>query len=95
MGVHGIHRGPEAQILHDECEECTARSGEPAGGAAHLDRLRFRQAWKRAAALNRDGLSDVSAAELPLLDALWVVQVKLEDVCDLPIGKLPDEVTWP
>lgn len=94
MGVHDPHSGPDTQVLRDGCHECAARAGEVDHGLSHLDRLSFRSAWKRAASLNREGLADVSATELPLLGMLWSVQIKLEDCCDLPIGKLPDEVRW-
>lgn len=94
-GVHDPHTGPDSQLLHDGCGECEDRSREPGGGVARLDRVSFERAWRRAADLNRGGLpEDVSRAELPLLDTLWAVQVKLEDACGLPIGQLPYQVRW-
>jgi hypothetical protein len=89
-GLPGFH--PD-QILHDGCGECEARSDSRNHGIASLDRTRFPRAWRRAADWNQ-GLLDprtISAAEVPLLDVLWAVQVQLEKQ-GLRIGYLPDEV---
>lgn len=81
------------QILHDGCKECEARSASRNHGIAHLDRSNFQRAWRRAADWNR-GLLDnrtISAAEVPLLDVLWAVQLHLKHY-GLRIGFLPDEL---
>jgi hypothetical protein len=90
--MHDYHEGltgysPD-QILHDGCSECEARSKETAGGLIHLDRSNIARAWARAALWNRSGLSDISRCEIPLLSALWVVQLKLEQY-GVPIGQVP------
>jgi hypothetical protein len=89
MSVHGVHRGPDTQLLHDGCEECTARSQEADRGLGRLDRTNFLRAWRRAAQLHRHGLHDVSETEIPLLDMLWSVQLRLQDATGLAIGQLP------
>jgi hypothetical protein len=95
--VHTYHEGlpgySPAQILHDGCPECEARAQSRNLGIAHLDRYRFAHAWQRAAEWNSQGLADISAAERPMLDVLWAVQIKLEEY-GVPIGQLPTgEVT--
>jgi hypothetical protein len=77
-----------AQILHDGCGECEYRAGLAEHGIAHLDRGNFARAWSRAADWNQVGLPGISAAEVPMLKALWAVQVQLER-WGLPIGVLP------
>lgn len=77
------------QILHDGCQECEERGANVRIALAHLDSDKFVHAWARAAAWQRSGINDLSQAERPLLEALWGVQVQLEDVCSLPIGTLP------
>ena len=90
--MHDYHEGlpgfSEAQILHDGCGECEARSKYPDGGLAHLDRLNFANAWMRAARWNRSGLSDLAKAEIPLLSILWSVQIQLERL-GFTIGQVP------
>lgn len=90
--MHDYHEGligySAAQILHDHCGECEARAKETAGGVVHLDRTNFARAWARAAEWNRAGLADVARAEIPLLSALWVIQLKLEQY-GVPIGQVP------
>lgn len=82
----------EAQILHDGCAECEARSASRNHGIAHLDHWRFARAWRRASDWNQGSLdnSTISAAEVPMLDVLWAVQVKLE-THGLRAGFLPNE----
>lgn len=77
-----------AQILHDGCGECEARSKELARGLLHLDPDNFARAWERAAQWQRNGCPDLSHAEMPLLSILWAVQVKLEPR-GVPVGVLP------
>lgn len=79
-----------AQLLHAGCGECDARSREPGGGLAHLDRTRFVFAWFRASVWKHDNanLPDLNPAEVPLLGALWAVQCQLEQF-GVPIGAFP------
>lgn len=79
-----------AQILHDGCEECEARSREPHRGITNLDSGRFIRAWHRARTWYTEDLPNLSYAEEPLLSALSAVQIQLGRVCDLPLGSLPD-----
>jgi hypothetical protein len=94
--THDYHDGlpgyNDEQILHDGCQECEARSGSRNHGIAHLDPTNFRRAWRRAAEWNQGTLdnSTISQAEIPLLDVLWAVQIKLEN-SGLRVGFLPDE----
>jgi hypothetical protein len=95
--MHDYHDGlpgysPE-QILHDGCGECEARSKTDDHGLANLDRVNFYRAWGRAARWNREGLTDLSRAEIPLLNLLWVIQLKLESYAQVPIGVVPAQ--WP
>lgn len=78
------------QVLHDGCGECEARAKLNSHGIAQLDLDRFRHAWRRAAGVGRGHipLAERSAAEMPMLDALWAVQVQLERV-GIPIGEVP------
>ena len=90
--MHDYHDGlpgysPD-QVLHDGCGECEARSKQPDGGMAYLDRLNFVRAWERAAEWNRAGLLDLARAEIPMLSILWSVQLKLENY-GVPIGQVP------
>ena len=91
--MHSYHEGlpgySPTQILHDGCEECEARSRETAGGVARLDKWNFARAWARAAEWNNGGLPDLARAEMPLLNALWAVQVQLENF-GVPIGLVPN-----
>lgn len=77
-----------AQILHDGCEECEDRAVNVARAIGHLDAGNFERAWVRAAERVTCGLRNVSAAEAPLLNALWAVQVQLERR-GVPIGHIP------
>lgn len=90
--MHDYHDGLPGfstdQIMHDGCGECEARAKETAGGLAHLDKVNVARAWQRAAAWNAGEVWNISRAEVPLLNALWVVQVKLENFGN-PIGILP------
>jgi hypothetical protein len=78
----------QAQILHDDCGECEGRAKTPNLGIAYLDRTRFAWAWARAAEWNRDGLPNVSNAEVPMLSVLWAVQCQLENYGH-QIGQVP------
>lgn len=68
------------QLLHAGCGECDRRAASPDGGLAHLDPVRFAQAWHRAALWRQGGggLPDLDRAEVRMLAALWAVQVQLE-----------------
>jgi hypothetical protein len=83
------------QIWHDGCWECEARSADLGAGVGSLDTANFARAWKRAADWNLSGLPDMSAAEVPLLKALWAVQLQLERR-GVPIGQVPTglEAGW-
>ena len=96
MAAHDYHDAlpgyNDEQILHDGCAECEARSTSRNHGIAHLDPSNFVHAWRRAAEWNQGELdnSTISQAEMPLLDVLWAVQVKLEGH-GLRVGFLPSE----
>lgn len=77
-----------AQVLADGCGECRYRSEHPDVAVAHMDPQSFATAWKRAAAWQRDGLGDVSAAEVPVLRVLWALAVQFERL-GFPIGDVP------
>jgi hypothetical protein len=84
------------QILHDGCAECEHRGENVERAIANLDHKKFERAWVRAA----DQLATTppsgerggprSAAEMPLLAALWAVQVHMENR-GVPLGQLPGE----
>lgn len=76
------------QLLHDGCGECERRSKEPGLGIPHLDPINFAWAWTRANEWKRDGLPDVAEVEKPMLNALWAVQVQLEQR-GVPMGQCP------
>jgi hypothetical protein len=92
--MHDYHDGlpgyDPGQILHDGCGECEARAQEDDRGLGHLDKGNFYRAWARAAQWNRSGLDGVSRAEVPLLNLLWSVQIRLEAYADVPIGLVPN-----
>lgn len=79
---HDHHEGHPGfspqQILKDGCGECGERSKNVWLAINYLDQVAFAKAWARAAAYERGELADVSAAEVPLLRALWAIQVQLE-----------------
>lgn len=89
---HDYHQGlpgySPQQILHDGCIECEARGKRDDHGIGSLDQQNFARAWQRAAAWNRDIVTDVSAAEAPLLRTLWSLQLRLERR-GVPIGEVP------
>jgi hypothetical protein len=64
----------ENQIWHDGCGECEDRSEHISTGINSLDPANFARAWERATKWNKSGLSDVSEAEVPLLNVLWSLQ---------------------
>jgi hypothetical protein len=79
-----------AQILHDGCGECESHGWDVPLAISHMDKGRFAEAWKRAADWNQTtDVRDVSHAERSLLEVLWAIQLKLESVCGVPIGELP------
>lgn len=90
--MHSYHEGlpgfDAGQILHDGCLECEQRAQRPDHGMAELDTFRFQQAWERATELHKRGLRTVSAAEHPMLETLWIIQVQLERR-GAPIGTFP------
>lgn len=92
MGMHAYHdRLPgfnSAQLLVDECPECEARSLEDSHGIAQLDQLNFIRAWHRAAEWGAHGAGNIAAAEAPMLNVLWAIQLRLERL-GVPIGVLP------
>lgn len=89
---HDYHDGLDGysseQLLHDGCTECEHRATSPGLGISQLDRQNFYHAWKRAAEWNANQVSDVSKAEMPMLSALWSVQLQLERR-GIPIGEVP------
>ena len=56
--MHEYHEGTphydERQVLFDGCEECEARGADPRVALGHMDAERFRKAYARATAWNRD-----------------------------------------
>lgn len=90
--THAYHEGltgyNASQILHDGCGECEERAKRDDHGIGNLDRLNFTRAWGRAAEWGQSPLSNLSRAEMPLLNTLWAVQLKLEQF-GVPIGTLP------
>jgi hypothetical protein len=93
--MHDFHEGlpgyDPAQMLHDGCGECERRSNLPGHGIADLDLTQFRLAWERATKWNREGLPNLSHAEMAALSALWAVQLQFERLGS-PLGELP---MWP
>ena len=85
---HALPGYTPAQMLVDGCGECTACAGFASCGIGALDSQRFEQAWKRAAAWQRDEVHDISRNELRMLAALWDIQVQLERR-GIPIGEVP------
>lgn len=94
MTGHDYHPGlpgyAPAQLLHAGCGECETRAGALDCGLGSLDMTRFAEAWARAAAWRGENarLADLGRVEVPMLAALWAVQVQLEKF-GLPIGYLP------
>jgi len=90
--AHDYHEGlpgyDPKQILHDGCSECEWRARHHDHGISFLDRDSFARAWLRAAQWYRQGLPNMSVAEIPMLSALWAVQVQLARYGH-PIGTLP------
>lgn len=76
------------QLLVDGCRECEQRSRRADHGISDLDRVNFVRAWERAGIRYRYGISTVSLAELPMLDALWSVQIQFERL-GWPVGTVP------
>jgi hypothetical protein len=69
----------EDQVLVDGCPECEARGADPARAVQQLDPVRFQAAWGRAGAWGRERLDGrTSAAERPLLQLLFAVQLQFE-----------------
>lgn len=93
MNGHDAHEGHPGysprQVLKDCCAECLARSEDIPLAISHLDREEFDRAWRRAADWKRTGLPDISEAEAPLLDVLWVLAIQFENR-GFPIGECPD-----
>lgn len=80
------------RILQDGCAECEARGKNPIEAIVHLDPERLARAWVRAAEWQRDRLDPrrpVSAAEAPMLETLWAVQLVFERSGVAPLGQLP------
>lgn len=94
---HAYHDGLPGynadQLMHDGCPTCERRAAMPDRGISSLDRQNFARAWARAAQLGRSGLPGMSAAEMPLLRALWAVQLQLQRH-GVPIGYLPGRYDW-
>ncbi|SRR5579871_3942455 len=77
------------QVLYDGCDECRRRSDDGDRGIGALDAPSFVAAWSRAADWGHDqDIGRISKAEVPLLAALWSVQVQLEKR-GVPIGECP------
>jgi hypothetical protein len=86
---HDIHApGTEAQVLRDNCAECSHRSRQPDMAISNLDPRSFAAAWTRAAEWERGRARDVSSAEVPVLRVLWAVQCQMERL-GFPIGEVP------
>ncbi len=88
------------QIYVDGCEECEHRGENVERAISELDHRRFAAAWLRAA----DQLASTppsgerggprSHAEMPMLCAMWAIQVKLETM-GVPLAVLPFMATSP
>ncbi len=97
--AHDYHQGlpgySKAQILHDGCAECETRAKRDDHGIGSLDRQNFARAWERAADWNAPAdrgmrtARTLADAEVPMLSALWSVQLQLERR-GIPIGEVPD-----
>lgn len=78
MTGHDSHVGHQGysprQVLKDFCVACLDLSGDLAAAVDDMDRDTFERAWDRARRKSRTGLTDMSAAEGPLLDVLAAVQ---------------------
>lgn len=73
----------DRQILHDGCPECEDRGQNIEVALAHMDKQTFARAWKRAydwrsSTGDRNAVGVISQAEVPLLRALFAVQVHLQ-----------------
>lgn len=80
------------QLLVDGCPECEERGSDYVTAICHLDGVRFRAAWERAAAWQSTDSSEalaIAVAEVPMLRALWAVQVMFERLYRVPLGELP------
>jgi hypothetical protein len=87
--LDGYHRD---QVLHAGCAECEERSAKPWVALSYMDNETFARAWRRAAAWESgtgSGDMHISAAEIPLLETLWALQVILERF-GVPIGAIPE-----
>jgi hypothetical protein len=92
VSTHDYHEGlpgysPE-QILHTGCAECEFRGRDVSEAIVHLDGRNFARAWKRAAEWNTAGALNICEAEVPLLRALWSLQLQLHRL-GVPIGEIP------
>lgn len=92
--MHAYHEAlpgysPNA-ILHEGCEECESRSN--ANGLLSLDWKNSRRVVERAIRWQREGLPDTNAAELRLLQAVWVMLLFLERNTDL--DPIQDSLPW-
>ena len=76
------------QVLHPGCPECASQGIAVWPAISHLDAEQFTAAWKRAAAYTFGELTDISDAEVPVLRALWALQVQLTRL-GVPVGTLP------
>jgi hypothetical protein len=94
--MHDYHDGLPGfsgyQMLHDGCGECESRAASSDHGIGTLDKWNFERAWRRSALWNRNGVTDLSHAERPMLTVLWSVQVQLERH-GAPIGEVPRVMT--
>jgi hypothetical protein len=92
-GLPGYH--PD-QILHDGCAECERRGANVETAIGSMDHKRFEKAWLRTADQRAstppsgDRGGPRSVAESKVLDAIWAIQVHLENR-GIPIGDLPGE----
>lgn len=69
----------EEQVLIDGCAECEWRAEDLERALSHFDSQYFRRACQRATAWRRDGLTDVSDAELKVFRPLSAVLVRVRD----------------
>lgn len=73
------------QLLVDGCAECEMRAGFADHGIGNLDPARFRHACIRARMWQRDGLANISDAELPMLTVLAAVEAQLDVMWTAPL----------
>jgi hypothetical protein len=82
------------QIFHDGCGLCEARGADVQLALEYLDQPSMDRAWRRAAEWQASSAygfrrpENIAQAEVPLLRALWAIEVHLERR-GVPLGTIP------